>query len=636
VRAMKRLALLLASSIGLFACASDNNTASGGGGSPPVGGEGGSPDIGGSTTDGAGGGGTVCAQDCSTIAVPNCYEAFCNTDTGVCEIGQAEDGVDCEDGLFCTTGDTCNGGVCQAGGPIDCTDGDDDPCLVAACDEEDDSCSTATAPNGTSCITTDICSSNAICQNGICQGAPLDCSGTPVASPDCQVAECDPSSGQCVVVPINDGLSCIYGNFCESDKTCSAGVCEGTPIVDCTTCTEVEPNNDPLAANSGVGCAAWAGNLSGFGDFDCFEIEVTVPGSRVTALVADLGGSGCPAGLQPYITLYDSFGSFLAADFFSAGNGCATFLPDNIGATNLPVGTYSVCVEDFSGSGSSPPYLLLLGELPPGCGNMIVEGTEECDGTNLGFQDCITAGFGSGTLACDASCAFDTSGCAAPFCGDGFMNGTEDCDGFDFGGATCVSEGFAGGTLACAPACTFNTGACVMPGCNNGLLELGEDCDGSPASCSASCTFACGAGQVPFSVNGVVPVAIPDFGLVTSTAAVPTTGTIASLAVQLNITHTFDGDLGISITSPLGSNVDLSLFNGGGDDDFINTVFSSAGSTNISSGFAPFQGVFTPNGTLATFIGQNPAGTWTLIVDDQAGGDSGTINGWRVFGCVNP
>ena len=38
---------------------------------------------------------------------------------------------------------------CQAGGPIDCTDGDDDPCLVAACDETDDSCSTATAANGT-------------------------------------------------------------------------------------------------------------------------------------------------------------------------------------------------------------------------------------------------------------------------------------------------------------------------------------------------------------------------------------------------------------------------------------------------------------------------------------------------------
>jgi subtilisin-like proprotein convertase family protein len=632
---MKCFALLLAaSSIGLFACATDNNT-SPDGGSAPVGGEGGTPPTGGSPDGGAGGKGTGCAQDCSEIEVPNCYVASCNTETGVCEIDAAEDGSDCEDGLFCTTGDTCNAGVCQAGGPLDCAEGDDDPCLVAACDEADDSCSTATAPNGTACITTDICSSNAICQNGICQGAPLDCSATPLNSPDCEVAECDPSSGLCVVVPTNDGLSCIYGDICESDKTCNAGVCEGTPIAECTSCTETEVNNDFLTANSGVGCAAWAGALTTFGDVDCFEIEVTVPGSRVTATVTDVGGAGCPPGFNPEITLFDSAGNFLASDFFSAGNGCPTFLPDNTGATDLPVGTYSVCVDDPFGGGTSPPYLLLLSALPPGCGNVIVEGTEECDGTNLGFEDCITQGFGSGTLTCDASCAFDTSACAAPFCGDTFANGTEDCDGVDLAGATCVSEGFAGGSLSCTPGCAFNTSACVMPGCGNGLLELGEDCDGSPAACSA-CAFTCGAGQVPFSVNGVSPVAIPEFGVVTSTAAVPTTGTIASLAVQINLTHTFDGDLAISVTSPLGTNVPLSTNNGSFNQDYTNTVFSTLGTTNIVAGSAPFQGVFTPNGNLASFNGQSPAGTWTLVVDDVAFGDFGTINGWRVFGCVNP
>ena len=45
------------------------------------------------------------------------------------------------------------------------------------------------------------------------------------------------------------------------------------------------------------------------------------------------------------------------------------------------------------------------------CGNNIKEGTEECDGSDLGGQTCQTKGFSSGTLACSVSCAFETSQC---------------------------------------------------------------------------------------------------------------------------------------------------------------------------------------------------------------------------------
>jgi hypothetical protein len=37
--------------------------------------------------------------------------------------------------------------------------------------------------------------------------------------------------------------------------------------------------------------------------------------------------------------------------------------------------------------------------------------TESCDGTNLGASTCATLGFSGGTLACNAGCTFDTSGC---------------------------------------------------------------------------------------------------------------------------------------------------------------------------------------------------------------------------------
>ncbi|MCX6800557.1 MAG: hypothetical protein NT091_05430, partial [Candidatus Falkowbacteria bacterium] len=47
-----------------------------------------------------------------------------------------------------------------------------------------------------------------------------------------------------------------------------------------------------------------------------------------------------------------------------------------------------------------------------GCGNNIIENAEECDGTALGGQTCLSRGFFGGTLSCQASCAFNTSSCS--------------------------------------------------------------------------------------------------------------------------------------------------------------------------------------------------------------------------------
>ena len=45
------------------------------------------------------------------------------------------------------------------------------------------------------------------------------------------------------------------------------------------------------------------------------------------------------------------------------------------------------------------------------CGNGTVDPGENCDGSALGGATCMCLGFQSGTLACSASCQFDTSGC---------------------------------------------------------------------------------------------------------------------------------------------------------------------------------------------------------------------------------
>lgn len=47
------------------------------------------------------------------------------------------------------------------------------------------------------------------------------------------------------------------------------------------------------------------------------------------------------------------------------------------------------------------------------CGDSIIEGNEDCEGSDLNNQTCQTLGYDSGTLACSANCTFDTSGCSS-------------------------------------------------------------------------------------------------------------------------------------------------------------------------------------------------------------------------------
>ena len=49
----------------------------------------------------------------------------------------------------------------------------------------------------------------------------------------------------------------------------------------------------------------------------------------------------------------------------------------------------------------------------PICGDSLITGQEDCDGTQLGGYTCATLGLGAGNLTCNSTtCLFDTSGCA--------------------------------------------------------------------------------------------------------------------------------------------------------------------------------------------------------------------------------
>lgn len=46
------------------------------------------------------------------------------------------------------------------------------------------------------------------------------------------------------------------------------------------------------------------------------------------------------------------------------------------------------------------------------CGNAVVEGGEDCEGTDLNSQTCQSQGYGPGTLSCDIACTFDYYQCS--------------------------------------------------------------------------------------------------------------------------------------------------------------------------------------------------------------------------------
>lgn len=104
------------------------------------------------------------------------------------------------------------------------------------------------------------------------------------------------------------------------------------------------------------------------------------------------------------------------------------------------------------------------------------------------------------------------------------------------------------------------------------------------------------------------PTPIPDNSPsgVTSTIFVADSGVIFDASVDLNITHTWRGDLIVRLTSPAGTEHTLHNRTGGSARDLIG------------------------NFPISSFNGQQMTGEWELFVSDNARLDTGTLNSWRL------
>lgn len=152
----------------------------------------------------------------------------------------------------------------------------------------------------------------------------------------------------------------------------------------------------------------------------------------------------------------------------------------------------------------------------------------------------------------------------------------------------------------------------VADGAGRVFTATATDDKGATATTSVMVTVANGGGGA--CINGSftsidVPKSIPDNNAtgVTSNLSVTGNGTVQSLSLSLNITHTFRGDLVVTLISPGGTQFIVSNRAGGGADNLVIT-----------------------NQAITAFAGQVAAGTWKLKVQDLASIDVGTLNSWSL------
>ncbi len=159
-------------------------------------------------------------------------------------------------------------------------------------------------------------------------------------------------------------------------------------------------------------------------------------------------------------------------------------------------------------------------------------------------------------------------------------------------------------------------------------------CEGEPVYLSATVQGA--TSLEIFSNTSDTDYPILDRRIINSpiTLVESTGATISSndkVFVTVNIEHTYDSDLSIYLVDPSGSYVmDLSIQNGGSGNNYTGTVFSTESSTNITSGSAPFNNTFHPEGSLSDLIGATINGDWELRIRDDYNQDQGTLRDWSL------
>jgi len=155
----------------------------------------------------------------------------------------------------------------------------------------------------------------------------------------------------------------------------------------------------------------------------------------------------------------------------------------------------------------------------------------------------------------------------------------------------------------------------------------------APATCTSATQTA----------TNSTPVTIGTAGAPTVSSSIAISGAnthIWNVRVTTFIQHTFAADLDVTIASPAGTVVTLTTDNGGSLDNVFNgTVWSDQAGPGLDLQSVVTDRTYLINGAvlslspeegLGAFFGEDPNGTWTLTINDDAGGDTGQLTSWSL------
>lgn len=173
--------------------------------------------------------------------------------------------------------------------------------------------------------------------------------------------------------------------------------------------------------------------------------------------------------------------------------------------------------------------------------------------------------------------------------------------------------------------------------------------------------IACLASAVPALADfygGGGPIVIPDNNPAGASSTInavnlanPTIFSFDSVGITVSTTHTWVGDLTVTLTAPNGTDVQLFRRPGtsgvGNSGDWLagaytfvlsgGAAFPNVGNTvpgtayNITNNSGSTQIIPPPDpDTYTAFNGSNLNGLWTLNISDNALGDTGAISGWSM------
>lgn len=110
---------------------------------------------------------------------------------------------------------------------------------------------------------------------------------------------------------------------------------------------------------------------------------------------------------------------------------------------------------------------------------------------------------------------------------------------------------------------------------------------------------------------------------------------IIDVDVKVNISHTYNQDLTLSLIHPDGREIILSQNQGGSGNNYNNTIFDAEATTPIQSGSSPYSGTYIPQGDLASLYNSLSEGSWRFKVVDDATQDTGIIEAVELILCLS-